>query len=159
MQNQEIFEGGCSCGDVRYRMARKPMYVHCCHCTWCRRASGAAFALNGMVEGASVELTAGQIQIVGTPTASGRGQKITRCVKCHTALWGNFSTAGEAVHFVRLGTLDNPELFPPDVHIFTSTKLPWLVLGSDIPSYSAFYVKSETWSQESIERYDTALKQ
>ena len=158
MQNEETFEGGCSCGEVRYSMARTPMYVHCCHCTWCRRASGAAFALNGMVEGASVHLIGGQTQNIDMPTASGRGQKITRCAKCHTALWGNFSSAGEAIHFIRIGTLDQAELFPPDVHIFTSTKLPWVVLGEGIPSHPEFYVKSDMWSSESIERYDSALR-
>lgn len=151
------FDGGCTCARVRYRMTRVPMYVHCCHCTWCRRESGAAFALNGMLENAALTLLAGEVEAVDTPTASGRGQKISRCPECRNALWGNLSTAGDAVHFVRLGTLDNPELFPPDVHIFTSTKLPWVSLDDDIPAFDEFYVKSEMWSAQSIERYERAL--
>lgn len=104
-----------------------------------------------------MELTAGNAEAIPTPTASGRGQSVSRCPTCHVALWGNFSSAGEAINFVRLGTLDNPELFPPDVHIFTSTKLPWVVLDDGVPSFSEFYVKPEMWSQDSIQRYDNAL--
>lgn len=155
--DQDIFEGGCTCGGVRYRLLRRPMFIHCCHCTWCRKESGAAFALNGMVEGTAVELSRGEIEIVDTPTKSGRGQKISRCPKCRVALWGNFSKAAEKIHFVRLGTLDNPATFTPDVHIFTSSKLPWVLLGDEIPSFTEFYTKSETWLQESIDRYDRAL--
>jgi hypothetical protein len=50
MLEKSGFNGGCTCGEVRYRMHKAPMFVHCCHCRWCQRESGAAFALNGMVE-------------------------------------------------------------------------------------------------------------
>ena len=43
-------EGGCDCRRVRYRMMTAPLFVHCCHCRWCQRESGAAFALNAMIE-------------------------------------------------------------------------------------------------------------
>jgi len=55
----ESFEGKCTCGDVRYRMTRRPMFVHCCHCTWCQRETGTAFALNALIETDRVELIAG----------------------------------------------------------------------------------------------------
>jgi hypothetical protein len=48
-------DGGCSCRAVRYRMRSKPLFVHCCHCRWCQRESGAAFALNAMIESDRVE--------------------------------------------------------------------------------------------------------
>jgi hypothetical protein len=43
-------EGGCDCRAVRYRMLSAPLFVHCCHCRWCQRESGASFALNAMIE-------------------------------------------------------------------------------------------------------------
>jgi hypothetical protein len=43
-------DGGCGCGVVRYRMVKQPLFVHCCHCRWCQRESGASFALNAMIE-------------------------------------------------------------------------------------------------------------
>src|SRR6266850_393633 len=71
-------EGHCTCGAVRYRMTSKPMFVHCCHCTWCQRETGASFALNAMIEADRVILLKGEPEVVNTPSNSGKGQKIAR---------------------------------------------------------------------------------
>ncbi len=71
------------------------------------------------------------------------------------AAWSNYSGAGNAVRFVRVGTLDEPGRFPPDIHIFTSTKQPWVVLPAGmpaVPEYSEYYKASEYWPKESLER-------
>jgi hypothetical protein len=145
-------EGGCTCRSVRYRMTAKPLFVHCCHCTWCQRETGTAFALNTMIEADRVELLQGEVEVVNTPSNSGKGQKITRCPKCRIALWSNYSGAGDAVRFVRVGTLDEPGRFPPDIHIFTSTKQPWVVLPAGTPAVAEYYKASEHWPKESLER-------
>ena len=79
MASNDTFEGGCTCRQVRYRVTSRPMYVHCCHCRWCQRETGTAFALNAMIEADRVELTAGAPELADTPSASGKGQKIWRC--------------------------------------------------------------------------------
>ena len=145
-------EGGCTCRSVRYRMTAKPMFVHCCHCTWCQRETGAAFALNAMIEADRVELLQGEVEVINTPSNSGKGQKITRCPKCRIALWSNYSGAGDAVRFVRVGTLDEPGRLPPDIHIFTSTKQPWIMLPPGTPAVPEYYKASERWPKESLER-------
>jgi hypothetical protein len=145
-------EGGCTCRSVRYRMTTKPMFVHCCHCTWCQRESGAAFALNAMIETDRVELLQGDVEVVNTPSNSGKGQKISRCPKCRIALWSNYSGAGDAVRFVRVGTLDEPGRLPPDIHIFTSTKQPWVMLPPGTPTVPEYYKASERWPKESLQR-------
>ena len=71
------FEGGCTCTAVRYRMSRAPLFVHCCHCRWCQRETGTAFALNGLVEASEVSLLQGEVEIIDTPSNSGRGQRIS----------------------------------------------------------------------------------
>lgn len=144
-------EGGCSCGQLRFRLSDNPLFVHCCHCTWCQRESGTAFALNAMIEADRVELLAGVPDVVDTPSASGKGQKISRCPRCKVAVWSNYAGAGEAVRFVRVGTLDQPARYPPDLHIFTATKQDWVVLG-DAPSVPEYYRASERWPQESLVR-------
>ena len=111
------YQGGCTCGEVRYELLREPMIVHCCHCSWCQRESGSAFAVNGLIEATEVKLLKGKTEIIETPSNSGGGQRITRCSICRIALWSNYSAAKDAVHFVRIGTLDNPQAFPPDIHI------------------------------------------
>ena len=145
-------EGGCTCRQVRYRLATRPLFVHCCHCRWCQRESGSAFALNAMIEADRVLLLQGDIDVVDTPSASGKGQKITRCKDCRIALWSNFAGAGTAVHFVRVGTLDQPDALPPDIHIFTSSRQPWVLLPTSTPAVPEYYRASQYWPQESLER-------
>jgi len=133
-------------------MATKPLFVHCCHCRWCQRESGASFALNAMIEADRVQLLQGEIEIVDTPSNSGKGQKVSRCPRCRIAVWSNYAGAGDAIRFVRVGTLDAPDLLPPDVHIFTASKQPWVVLPPDTPAAAEYYKASELWPKESLER-------
>ncbi len=145
-------DGGCTCRFVRYRMATKPLFVHCCHCRWCQRESGASFALNAMIEADRVQLLQGEIEIVDTPSNSGKGQKVSRCPRCRIAVWSNYAGGGDAIRFVRVGTLDAPDLLPPDIHIFTASKQPWVVLPPDTPAAAEYYKASELWPKESLER-------
>src|SRR5512136_2622140 len=128
------FDGGCDCRHVRYRMASRPLFVHCCHCRWCQRETGASFALNAMIESDRVLLLQGEPEVVNTPSNSGKGQKIARCPVCRVAVWSNYAGAGDAVRFVRVGTLEEPDRLPPDIHIFTSSKQPWVALPPGMPA-------------------------
>ena len=157
MTSNDTFEGGCTCRHVRYRIKSKPMFVHCCHCSWCQRETGSAFALNAMIEADRVELTAGEVELVDTPSASGKGQKIWRCPHCRVALWSNYAGSGDKVRFMRVGTLDTPAAMPPDIHIFTSTKQPWVVLPEGTPAVPEYYKPREMWPKESQDRF-VALK-
>ena len=147
--SDELFDGGCDCRAVRYRMHSRPMFVHCCHCRWCQRETGTAFALNAMIEADRVELLAGPVDIVDTPSHSGNGQRIARCPTCRVAVWSHYGSP--LVSFVRVGTLDAPDAFPPDIHIFTSTKQPWVVLPTGTPAVAEFYTIAEMWPKESLE--------
>jgi hypothetical protein len=146
------FDGGCTCRFVRYRMATKPLFVHCCHCRWCQRETGASFALNALIEADRLQLLQGEVEVINTPSNSGKGQKISRCSSCRIALWSNYAGAGDAVRFVRVGTLDEPDRFPPDIHIFTASKQSWIVLPPNIPGVAEYYKASELWPKESLER-------
>lgn len=151
-------EGGCTCGAVRYRITRRPMFVHCCHCRWCQRESGAAFALNAMIEADRVEVLKGSPEPVNTPSESGKGQKIIRCPSCRIALWSNYAGAGVAIRFVRVGTLDEPDRLPPDIHIYTASKQPWVVLPDDTPAFEEYYDRDKVWPKESLARRRESLR-
>lgn len=133
------YEGGCTCRAVRYRMTSAPMIVHCCHCRWCQRETGASFALNAMIEADRVELLQGSVEAIDTPSNSGKGQRISRCSRCKVAMWSNYAGGGDALRFVRVGTLDEPDRLPPDMHIFTSTRQPWIVLDDGVPAFDEYY--------------------
>jgi hypothetical protein len=152
-------EGGCDCRRTRYRLLTPPLFVHCCHCRWCQRESGAAFALNALIESDRVELLAGQPVGVDTPSASGRGQQIMRCPSCHLALWSHYAGAGPRFSFVRVGTLDEPDRLPPDIHIFTASKQPWLILPPGTPAVAEYYERAAFWPAESLARQELVLAQ
>ena len=156
--DETSLEGGCDCGGVRYRMTSMPIFVHCCHCRWCQRESGSAFALNAMIEADRVVLLHGKPELVDTPSNSGKGQKFHRCPTCRIALWSNYAGAGDAISFVRVGTLDEPDRLPPDIHIFTASKQPWVILPSDVPAMEAYYDRKEHWPAESLARRLRALR-
>lgn len=145
-------EGGCTCGNVRYRLISEPLFVHCCHCHSCQRETGASFALNALIEADRVIIEQGKPVMIKTPSASGKGQKIWRCPECHIALWSNYAGSGDTVHFVRVGTLDNPGLLPPDIHIFTDSKQSWIELPSGIPVMKQYYERDSVWPKASLER-------
>jgi hypothetical protein len=152
-------EGGCDCGGVRYRLASAPLFVHCCHCRWCQRESGASYALNAMIESDRLELLAGTPELVETPSASGAGQQIARCPRCRIALWSHYPGNGPFVAFVRVGTLDQPDLLPPDVHIFTASKQPWVMLDPATPAFAEYYEREALWPAESLARRQAFLPQ
>ena len=145
-------EGGCTCGHVRYRLAGKPLIVHACHCSWCQRETGTAHALNALYEADRVEHLKAEPEFIQTPSASGRGQRIARCPNCKVAIWSNYPQAGPAVRFVRVGTMDRPGEYPPDIHIFTSSKLPWVTFPDRARVVAEFYNLDEVWSDEAKER-------
>lgn len=145
-------EGGCDCRHVRYRMLTAPLIVHCCHCRWCQRETGAAFALNAMIESDRVTHLGAEPELVHTPSASGKGQQIARCPHCRLAVWSHYAGSGPFTRFVRVGTLDNPDLLPPDVHIFVSSKQPWVVLPEGAPAFAEFYDLKALWPAASYER-------
>lgn len=157
MSNSTDFhDGGCACGHVRYRVKSQPLIVHCCHCSCCQRQNGSAFAVNALIETDRVELLQGDVAEVTVPSPSGKGQRIARCPNCQVAVWSNylilFGGIGDAVRFMRVGTLDDPGSMPPDVHIFTSSKQPWVTLSPDDLVVEEYYVTNEVWPRESLER-------
>jgi hypothetical protein len=145
-------EGGCTCRQVRYRLIGTPLVVHACHCRWCQRETGTAHALNALYEADRVVHTAGEPEIVRTPSASGKGQTVARCPTCRVAVWSNYPQAGPAIRFIRVGTMDNPDACPPDIHIYISSKQPWVTLPAGSKAFAEFYDLDAAWPAASLER-------
>lgn len=148
--------GGCVCDAVRYTLTVPAMFTHCCHCRYCQRETGSAFALNAIVETSAIIVDAGKPKGVKSPSASGRGQMIMRCPECDLALWSHYAGAGPAIAFLRASTLDDTDLIRPDIHIYTQSKQPWLRIEPEIPIVKQYYRRAEYWPQESIQRWNEA---
>ena len=145
-------EGGCSCGAVRYRLTSAPLFVHCCHCLNCQRQTGSAFVINLLIEADRVELLAGEPQPVDVPRDDGSVQRIYRCPACEVAVYSQYTSP--TFRYVRAGTLDEPRGITPDVHIFTKSKVEWVVLPESVPAFEFFYDMTEQWPAASLERVD-----
>src|SRR3954467_5151848 len=153
---RESFEGRCTCGFVRYRMTSRPLFVNCCHCTWCQRETGSAFVINAIIESDRLDVIQGETEAVQTPSESGRGQIIHRCPACHVALWSHYG-GRTATAFVRAGTLDKAAQIRPDAFIFARSRLPWVVLPREIPAFEIYYDMETLWPAESLARRAAAL--
>ena len=153
-------EGGCSCGKLRYKLTSEPLIIHCCHRRKCQCQTGSAFVINALMEASSVEILSGEIEQITVETPSGKGQNIARCNTCKVAVWSNYYMGGinQLIRFVRVGTLDQPDHFPPDVHIFTTTKQPWVRLPEDSHVVDIFYDYETTWSPENLNKRKVLLK-
>ena len=154
MPAKKSVEGGCACGEVRYRLTSEPLFVHCCHCLNCQRQTGSAFVINLLIETDRVELLAGEPKPVKVPRGGGKNQVIWRCPTCQTALYSKYTTP--RLRFVRAGTLDDPSRFEPDVHIFTRSKLPWVTLPESVPAFNVYYDTQKQWAAASLERLQAA---
>jgi hypothetical protein len=148
-------EGGCSCGEVRYRLASDPLFVHCCHCLNCQRQTGSAFVINLLIETERVELLAGEPQPVDVPRDDGSTQTIFRCPSCRIAVFSQYGHPG--FRFIRAGTLDDPSGVAPDVHIFTRSKVPWVTLPETVPAFEVYYDSKTLWPPESLERRQAVM--
>lgn len=159
MSTFDTKQGGCICGHIRYQVHSDPMIVHGCHCRDCQKLTGGALAINALYEADRVQLLSGAPEDISVPTPSGVGQRISRCPKCKTAVWSNYNMGGlkEHIRFVRVGTLDDPDRFPPDVHIFTRSKQPWVILPEDAMRTEAFYRFDATWTKDSLARRESLL--
>ena len=150
------FSGSCSCGAVRFRMKSAPMFVHCCHCKDCQRQTGSAFVLNALIEADRVEILSGAPEPITMPTESGLPHDIYRCAKCQIAVWSTYGGRTK-IRFVRVGTLEDPAALPPDVHIYTRSKLPWVTLPPGVPAFEAYYDSKKLWPAESLARRSAVM--
>lgn len=149
--------GRCGCGDVSFTTPDDPLIVHCCHCSYCQRESGSAFALNFLIEADRVEWQ-GETEEVVTPSHSGRGQRIVRCPTCRVALSSHYPGGGDAIHFLRVGTMDDTDGIEPDAHIYVSTKEKWLDIEGGAPAFAEFYDAKSFWSDDQRRRWVRATR-
>ncbi|WP_454916408.1 GFA family protein [Xanthobacter sediminis] len=123
-------DGGCLCGAVRYRL-RRVRSAYWCHCTLCRRASGASALPWATVARADFELTRGTLKTYASSTGVARGF----CGTCGSPIL--FDMAVEEAVDVTLGTLDDPDAVVPTHHIWTTTALAMSAgLGPGLPRHA-----------------------
>src|SRR4051812_29346847 len=154
----EVYEGGCECGQVRYRMTTAPIVVNCCHCRDCQRITGSAFAINAMIETDRVEVVKGE-PVRSSLEREGSGDtNAWRCGNCHTLLYADHPMLGDAMRFVRVGTLDEGERLPPEAHFFVRSKHPWIVIPEGVPAFETLPEKGMGLRADAKARLQAAMR-
>ena len=144
-------KGGCACGAVRFALLRDPLIVNACHCRDCQRLSGGAFVVNAWIERTEVDLRQGDLAVAELVGGSGAPHRVHRCAACGTQVWSRYGESSDTL-FVRVGTLDDPSALPPDAHIYTRSKQPWLQLPDDGTVHESSYSLRSVWTPEAIAR-------
>jgi len=123
--------GTCMCGTVRYAVRDEFLYALNCHCSKCRRATGAAFKPFAGIERAKLAITEGSdsLLIVG-----GEDAHDVRCRRCGSLLY-SVVRDGAFVH-VTMGTLVDSPRIRPTAHIFVGSKAPWSTITDQLPQYA-----------------------
>lgn len=145
-------EGGCACGEVRYRVDADPIFVNNCHCSLCQRQSGAASAVNAFVEVEHLHLLSGKLREHDVPTGSGKVQTIIRCAACGTAVWSHYPRLGRLGAAIRVGTLDDGAAIRPDAAIFVADRMDWAALPDGVPVFETSYKPADILPPDRLSR-------
>jgi hypothetical protein len=125
-----VHAGGCFCGAARYRVEGAPIDAGYCHCRICQRTAGAPVVAWGSWEAIRVAWDGAEPATLASSVAGRR----RFCAACGTHLL--FWTSEEpGIVDVNLATLDLPELVPPEYHIWTASRIPWLETADALPRY------------------------
>ena len=124
--------GKCRCDTVHYAVADEFVYAANCHCSLCRRATGAAFKPFAGIERDKLRITKGADNLIILGDA---GANDTRCKLCGAFLY-SVVRDGAFVH-VAMGSLVDDPTIRPSKHIFVGSKARWFTITDDLPQYEA----------------------
>jgi hypothetical protein len=120
-------EGGCQCGEVRYRIDGQPLWLSLCHCNECKRQSGAAFGMSLRLKVSDVSLLRGVPKTWTRLADSGGEVECAFCPNCGTRVWHD--PVGSGFRHVKPGTLDEPAKLAPPYEAWTKRKAQWLSIA------------------------------
>ena len=126
--------GGCLCGAVRYRTSLDPARTVVCHCRFCQRLSGSAFAIWSTYLGKDVEVEGATQSYQHRSDESGRWIKLNFCGRCGTAVTSTYEKGPGEISILG-GTFDDARWIAVDRHVWTHSRQDWIVLPPDVPAF------------------------
>jgi hypothetical protein len=148
----DLREGGCACGSLRFRAQGEPIFVNNCHCRLCQRQTGGTGVVNAFYESDRVEVLQGELTEHVVKSGSGREHTICRCKECGTAVFSYYPRVGRLGAGIRAGSFDDPSVFTPTAIVFAAFKMPWVTLPEGIPVFEEYYSPKELYSDEAFGR-------
>lgn len=126
-----LLDGGCLCGDLRYRITGQPFDAEYCHCRMCQRAAGAPVVV-------WMDFNVGQVSWVsGAPQEFASSANVRRgfCGRCGATM--SFRDERYPDYYtLAVASLDDPQSVQPRYHIHTDSQPSWFLLGDDCPRYA-----------------------
>lgn len=135
-ESEPALTGGCQCGAVRYALGRPPQEIYVCHCRECRKQSASAFGISVIVRSADLRLLQGTLRRWSRPTDSGRTLACFFCAECGSRVWHGDPEQADEIS-IKGGSLDVSVDLTDAVHIWTSRKLPGVIIPSGNLGYEA----------------------
>lgn len=127
-------EGGCQCGKIRYRVTAEPLAVVACHCTECQRQTGSAFGISMVLPREAFELVTGEPRSFSRGADSGGTVECTFCGDCGTRIHHMPSKLTKTLN-LKPGTLDDTSWLNPTLHVWVSSKQPWVPIPDGVPRF------------------------
>ncbi|KAF2745691.1 hypothetical protein M011DRAFT_426808 [Sporormia fimetaria CBS 119925] len=152
-----IVHGGCTCTYIRYQLLRPPLFCYACHCVECQKSSGSAFASIATVEFDALSTLSSARPLLIPVSSSHRYKMLATCPRCRDVCW-TWTNVSPATLDVRIGTLDLPNLFAPDVHIFVGAMVDWIRLPEEVGKLKGDFEWREVYPRESVVRLEMATK-
>jgi hypothetical protein len=135
--------GGCACGAVRYAVQGKPTVAQVCHCTFCQRRLGTAFAVIAAFPDGSVSLLQGRLsEREYRSDESGRWLRMSFCPECGTTV-SHVSEMRPGFRSVAVGTLDDPDWIEIERHIWVRSRRPWVSIPPGVAAYEKGFVAAQ----------------
>jgi hypothetical protein len=129
------FVGGCVCGAIRYECTAEPITTFNCHCRDCQRTTGSAFSPVVYVPAKAFKITKGSPRYYSTPSEMGGQNKRGFCSDCGSRLFGGASDEGQGI---LAASLDDPSVFKPQMHFWTSDAQPWDHMDPTVPKFDKY---------------------
>lgn len=137
MTQQKYADGGCQCGNIRYRLSGEPIMLYACHCSDCQKQSGSAFGMSLTVSPGQVEFLHGAESLRSWDTRGGDGRikRCHYCPDCGTRIMHGSDDASQNVS-IKAGSLDDTSRLQPGAHIWLRSAQPWV--NVDRARYACF---------------------
>jgi hypothetical protein len=128
------FTGGCACGAIRYEAKGDPVVMFACHCADCQRASGGGPSHEVIMPTAGFSLLKGNPQVYWVKADSGNRLGRSFCGICGTPVFVELKDRPE-IRAISAGSLDDPNVFAPAIHIWARSALPWHQINATLPRH------------------------